>query len=104
MDSDGQHAPADIQRLLDKLDEGYDTIVAARQSNSHASRKRLFSNTVFNKLASFMTGQKIADLTSGLRAVRAKEGQQGQVLQPSTVASYIIQTKPDHQLLLIIRY
>ena len=71
MDSDGQHAPEDIQRLLDKLDEGYDMVVGAREANSHASKKRLFGNTVFNKLASFMTGQKIEDLTSGFRAVRA---------------------------------
>jgi len=72
MDADGQHRPEDIQRLLDKLDEGYDMVVGARQSSTHASKKRLFGNTVFNKLASFMTGQKIEDLTSGFRAVRAK--------------------------------
>jgi len=71
MDADGQHNPDDIQRLLNKLDQGYDMVVGARQSDSHASRKRLIGNTVFNKLASFMTGQKIEDLTSGFRAVRA---------------------------------
>jgi glycosyltransferase involved in cell wall biosynthesis len=72
MDADGQHNPDDIQRLLDKLDEGYDMVVGARQANSHASKKRLIGNIIFNKLASFMTGQKIEDLTSGFRAVRAK--------------------------------
>jgi len=72
MDADGQHQPDDIQCLLDKLAEGYDMVVGARQSHTHASKKRLFGNTVFNKLASFMTGQKIEDLTSGFRAVRAK--------------------------------
>lgn len=72
MDSDGQHNPDDIQRLLYKLDEGYDMVVGAREANSHASKKRLFGNAIFNKLASFMTGQKIEDLTSGFRAVRAK--------------------------------
>ena len=72
MDADGQHRPEDIQRLLDKLDEGYDMVVGARQPSTHASKKRLLGNTVFNKLASFMTGQKIEDLTSGFRAVRAK--------------------------------
>jgi len=71
MDSDGQHAPEDIQRLLDKLNQGYDMVVGARQSHTHASKKRLIGNTIFNKLASFMTGQKIEDLTSGFRAVRA---------------------------------
>ncbi|PCI70851.1 MAG: glycosyl transferase [Piscirickettsiaceae bacterium] len=72
MDADGQHRPEDIQRLLDKLAEGYDMVVGARQASTHSSKKRLFGNTVFNKLASFMTGQKIEDLTSGFRAVRAK--------------------------------
>ena len=72
MDADGQHDPGDIERLLYKLAEGYDMVVGARQSDSHASIKRLFGNTLFNKLASFMTGQKIKDLTSGFRAVRAK--------------------------------
>ncbi len=72
MDADGQHQPADIQSLLNKLEEGYDMVVGARQSHTHASTKRLIGNTIFNKLASFMTGQKIEDLTSGFRAVRAK--------------------------------
>jgi len=71
MDSDGQHSPEDIQRLLNKLDEGYDMVVGARDPTSHASKKRLFGNTVFNTLASFMTGHKIEDLTSGFRAVRS---------------------------------
>ena len=71
MDADGQHKPKDIQRLLDKLAEGYDMVVGARESGSHASKKRLLGNAIFNRLASFMTGQKIEDLTSGFRAVRA---------------------------------
>ncbi|MBQ0725254.1 MAG: glycosyltransferase family 2 protein [Cycloclasticus sp.] len=72
MDADGQHKPKDIQRLLDKLAEGYDMVVGARESGSHASKKRLLGNAIFNQLASFMTGHKIEDLTSGFRAVRAK--------------------------------
>ena len=72
MDADGQHSPEDIQPLLDKLAEGYDMVVGARHSHTHASKGRLLGNTFFNKLASFMTGQKIEDLTSGFRAVRAK--------------------------------
>ncbi|MFT6209192.1 MAG: glycosyltransferase involved in cell wall biosynthesis [Colwellia sp.] len=71
MDADGQHNPDDIERLLYKLAEGYDMVVGARQPNSHASTKRFLGNTIFNKMASFMTGQNIEDLTSGFRAVRA---------------------------------
>src|SRR6056297_736822 len=41
LDADGQHDPADIPRLLEKLDEGYDMVVGARSSSSHANVGRL---------------------------------------------------------------
>lgn len=72
MDADGQHDPADIPRLLDKLDEGYDMVVGARDAASQASVGRSVANRFYNRLASYMTGQRIADLTSGLRAARAQ--------------------------------
>jgi glycosyltransferase involved in cell wall biosynthesis len=71
MDADSQHDPADIPRLLDKLDEGYDMVVGARTFGSHASLHRKLANSFYNRLASIMTGFRILDLTSGLRAVRA---------------------------------
>lgn len=71
MDSDGQHKPEDISRLLDKLQEGYDMVVGARTPSSHASLGRKLANLFYNKLASLMTGFDIEDLTSGFRAVRA---------------------------------
>ncbi len=70
MDADGQHKPEDIQRLLDKLDEGYDMVVGARNTESQASIGRLAANTIYNNLASWMVNHKIDDLTSGFRAVR----------------------------------
>lgn len=71
MDADGQHDPADIPRLLKQLDEGYDMVVGARSAASHASSGRLVANYVYSRLASFMTGYRVDDLTSGFRAVRA---------------------------------
>ncbi|MEW6444619.1 MAG: glycosyltransferase family 2 protein [Pseudomonadota bacterium] len=71
MDSDGQHDPADIPRLLAKLEEGYDMVVGARQQGSQASLGRGIANRLYNRLASYMTGHRIEDLTSGFRAVRA---------------------------------
>ena len=71
MDADGQHDPADIARLLSKLDEGHDMVVGARQKGSQASLGRGFANGLYNRLASWMTGHKVEDLTSGFRAVRA---------------------------------
>ena len=71
MDADGQHKPDDIPQLLQKLEEGYDMVVGARSSTSQAGAHRALANGFYNKLASWMVGQPIQDLTSGFRAVRA---------------------------------
>lgn len=71
MDGDGQHDPADIARLLVRLEQGYDMVVGARDWESQAGVGRGVANTVYNWLASKMTGQTVADLTSGFRVVRA---------------------------------
>jgi glycosyltransferase involved in cell wall biosynthesis len=71
MDADGQHDPALIQQLLDKLDAGFDMAVGARDSSGQANAGRGAANAFYNRLASWMTGHRIADLTSGFRAVRA---------------------------------
>jgi glycosyltransferase involved in cell wall biosynthesis len=73
MDGDGQHDPADVARLLAKLDEGYDMVVGARDWNSQAGVGRGLANTLYNWIASRMTGHHVADLTSGFRAVRAEK-------------------------------
>ncbi len=72
MDADGQHDPDDINRLIEKINAGYDMAVGARQIDTHASLLRRIGNTFYNKLASIMTGYPIKDLTSGFRAARAR--------------------------------
>jgi glycosyltransferase involved in cell wall biosynthesis len=71
MDGDGQHDPADIARLLEKLGQGYDMVVGARDWVSQAGVGRGIANTLYNWLATRMTGHPVLDLTSGFRAVRA---------------------------------
>ncbi len=71
MDGDGQHDPADVARLLARLEQGYDMVVGARDWESQAGVGRGVANTVYNWLASRMTGQNVADLTSGFRVARA---------------------------------
>ncbi|GAB3098128.1 glycosyltransferase family 2 protein [Lysobacter terrae] len=71
MDADGQHDPALIPRLLDKLAEGFDMVVGARDASGQANAGRGAANAFYNRLASWMTGHRIEDLTSGFRAVRA---------------------------------
>lgn len=72
MDADGQHDPNDLASLLAKLDDGYEMAVGARASDTHASFGRRFANWIYNRLASYMTGNQIDDLTSGYRAARAR--------------------------------
>jgi glycosyltransferase involved in cell wall biosynthesis len=71
MDGDGQHDPADVARLLDQLNRGYDMVVGARDWGSQAGVGRGIANTLYNWLATKMTGHPVLDLTSGFRAVRA---------------------------------
>jgi len=83
MDADGQHNPADICRLLEHLEQGFDMVVGARDSRSQASAGRSIANQFYNRLASYMTGHKIEDLTSGFRAVRANRFREFLYLLPN---------------------
>ncbi|MGV6850775.1 MAG: glycosyltransferase family 2 protein [bacterium] len=71
MDGDGQHNPAEAQMLLSLLEQGYDMVVGSRSRAGQASWFRHFANTAYNKLASWMSGVRIDDLTSGYRVVKA---------------------------------
>ena len=71
MDGDGQHDAAEFGKLLDKLDQGYDMVIGARNSGSHANVGRLYANGIYNVVASWLTGRRIPDLTSGFRVARA---------------------------------
>jgi glycosyltransferase involved in cell wall biosynthesis len=71
MDADGQHHPDHIPLLLARLEEGYDMAVGARGQGGQANLGRGLANGFYNRLASWMTGHAILDLTSGFRAVRA---------------------------------
>lgn len=72
MDADGQHKPADIEKLAERVAQGYDLVVGARGAKSQASYSRWFGNKIYNVLASWAVGQKIEDLTSGFRMFRAE--------------------------------
>lgn len=83
MDADGQHDPNDIPRLLEKIEQGYDLVVGARQKGSQASLGRGVANSLYNGLASYMTEQEVEDLTSGFRAVRADKFREFLYLLPN---------------------
>jgi len=83
MDADGQHDPVDIPRLLARLGEGYDMVVGARGWSGQAGVHRGLANGLYNRLASWMTGHAVADLTSGFRVVRADKFREFLYLLPN---------------------
>ena len=71
-DGDGQHRPADAARLVSQIGD-YDLVVGARSGDTHATLSRRIGNAVLNAIASFLTEQRIPDLTSGFRAARREQ-------------------------------
>jgi len=70
MDADGQHDPLAVVELVAELETGCDMVVGARRFSSQASVGRGLANAMYCRLASYMTGCAIPDLTSGLRVAR----------------------------------
>jgi len=71
MDGDGQHAPEEMAKLIAPLGE-YDLVVGARSGTAQASLARRLGNALLARLASFLAGIHIPDLTSGFRAARTE--------------------------------
>ena len=71
MDGDGQHQAVDIARLLERFNQGYDMVVVARTADSQASLARGLGNRFYNYFSSLIVGQKIEDLTAGMRMLKA---------------------------------
>ncbi len=69
-DGDLQNDPADIPRLVAKLDEGYDMVCGWRQSRKDPLSKKVPSFFA-NRLISWATGVKLHDYGCSLKAMRA---------------------------------
>jgi glycosyltransferase involved in cell wall biosynthesis len=83
MDADGQHQPEDIPRMLETYDKGHDMVVGARSHASQAGAHRAVANSLYNRLATWMVGQRVEDLTSGFRVVNTKKFRQFLYLLPN---------------------
>ena len=83
LDGDGQHAPEDIPKLLEKIGP-YDMVVGSRSRDSKTSIHRDIANSLYNQLATYVCGRKIEDLTSGFRAVKANMAREFIPLLPNT--------------------
>ena len=70
MDADRQNDPADIPRLLAKLQEGFDVVSGWRKERKD-KWTRVLPSKVANALISWVTGVKVHDLGCSLRAYRA---------------------------------
>jgi glycosyltransferase involved in cell wall biosynthesis len=83
MDGDGQHNPEDIPRLIQDIGR-FDMIVGARSEDSESRIHRDFANKIYNLFATYIAGEKIQDLTSGFRAVKANIAKKFLYLLPNT--------------------
>ncbi|MDP4594466.1 MAG: glycosyltransferase family 2 protein [Beijerinckiaceae bacterium] len=70
MDSDGQHPPEEIPKLLAELGT-YDMTVGARTAKSNTDPLRNVGNKLLIHVAQWISGRRILDLTSGFRAIKS---------------------------------
>ena len=70
MDADLQNDPADIKRLLDKLDEGYDVVSGWRKNRQDKLISRKIPSQIANKIISLIGGVPLHDYGCSLKAYR----------------------------------
>jgi glycosyltransferase involved in cell wall biosynthesis len=70
LDGDLQNDPADIPRLLAKLEEGYDVCTGWRKDRRDAAFTRVWPSKVANRIISLITGVHLHDVGCTLRAYR----------------------------------
>jgi len=70
MDADLQNDPADITRLLNKLDEGYDVVSGWRKNRKDKMITRKIPSMLANRLISWIGGVPLHDYGCSLKAYR----------------------------------
>ncbi|HAF16046.1 MAG TPA: glycosyltransferase [Blastocatellia bacterium] len=70
MDADLQNDPADIVRLLEKLDEGYDVVSGWRKNRQDKVITRKIPSMIANRLISWIGGVPLHDYGCSLKAYR----------------------------------
>ncbi|GAB4325862.1 MAG: glycosyltransferase family 2 protein [Candidatus Sumerlaeia bacterium] len=70
MDGDQQNDPADIPRLLEKLDEGYDVVSGWRVKRRDRTLTRILPSLLANRLISWISGVHLHDYGCSLKAYR----------------------------------
>lgn len=70
MDADLQNDPADISRLLDKLNEGYDVVSGWRKNRQDKLVSRKIPSQIANRIISWIGGVPLHDYGCSLKAYR----------------------------------
>ncbi|MEA2173243.1 MAG: hypothetical protein QOD00_835 [Blastocatellia bacterium] len=70
MDADLQNDPADIVRLLEKLDQGYDVVSGWRKNRQDTLITRKIPSMIANRLISWIGGVPLHDYGCSLKAYR----------------------------------
>jgi glycosyltransferase involved in cell wall biosynthesis len=70
MDADLQNDPADISRLLEKLDEGYDVVSGWRKNRQDKLISRKIPSQIANRIISWIGGVHLHDYGCSLKAYR----------------------------------
>lgn len=71
MDGDLQNDPADIGRLVEKLEEGYDVVCGWRRNRQDRVATRLLPSRIANFLIARVTGARIHDTGCSLKVYRS---------------------------------
>ncbi len=71
-DADGQHSPDDIEKFVEKIKQGYDMVLGARNYSYEIPFLRYMGNKFASLLVSFLFGVYVSDLICGLRAINKK--------------------------------
>ena len=69
IDGDLQDDPAEIPRLLAKLDEGYDLVTGWKTHRNDPFARRVLSR-IFNTVTGWLSGVRLHDMNCGLKAFR----------------------------------
>jgi glycosyltransferase involved in cell wall biosynthesis len=71
IDGDLQDDPAEIPRLLAKLDEGFDLVSGWKTKRRDPLSRRILSR-IFNRVTGLFSGVRLHDMNCGLKAYRAE--------------------------------
>jgi glycosyltransferase involved in cell wall biosynthesis len=71
-DGDNQNDPADIPRMADEIDQGYDIVCGWRKDRKDTLLTRRLPSTLANKLISWATGVELHDYGCSLKVFRSE--------------------------------